>query len=191
MRFSYLFLGKQSPWRDHWMQAIYYLPADFDIHSAGEKICLMSYHDEYSLWFGISPETSAIDFPRPFCHCPVHNAISRTRLGQLNDEQRNHKFVEALKKVVNPDTVCLTLGDSCLLGLIVAKLGARKVYAIESNVYCRRLLEAWVKTNGLEKQMIVMGGDFDKSSIDSKVGLNMIIPSIDLVHQLRFLGFIL
>jgi len=164
--------GKQLPWRDHWMQAIYYLPSDFNVQSAGEKICLMSYHDEYSLWFGISPETSSvIEFPRPFCSCPVHNAISRTRLGQLNDVQRNQKFVQALEKVVTPDTICLTLGDCCLLSLIVAKLGARKVYAAESNLYCRRLLEAWVKTNGLEKQVVVMNGDFDNYHLDSKVNL--------------------
>jgi len=152
------------------MQAIYYLPNDFKIQSAGENICLMSYHDEYSLWFGVSSETSPnINFPRPFCHCPVHNAISRTRLGQLNDELRNLKFVQALEQIVTPDTICMTLGDCCLLGLIVAKLGARKVYAVETNIYCRRLLEAWVKTNALEEQVVVMNGDFDKYQLDSKV----------------------
>jgi len=164
--------GEQLPWRDHWMQAIYYLPTDFHIQSAGEELCLMSYHDEYSLWFGLLPgSSSAVDFPRPFCHCPVHNAISRSRLGQLNDEQRNMKFVHVLEKVVTSDTICLTLGDCCLLGLIVAKLGARQVYVAESNIYCRRVLEAWVKTNGLEQQVIVTDGDFDKHQLGYKVNL--------------------
>jgi len=169
------------------MQAIYYLPNDFKIQSAGENICLMSYHDEYSLWFGVSSETSPnINFPRPFCHCPVHNAISRTRLGQLNDELRNLKFVQALEQIVTPDTICMTLGDCCLLGLIVAKLGARKVYAVETNIYCRRLLEAWVKTNALEEQVVVMNGDFDKYQLDSKASLIIItIVNISQVYHLN------
>ena len=158
------------------MQAIYYLPTDFHIQSAGEELCLMSYHDEYSLWFGLLPgSSSAVDFPRPFCHCPVHNAISRSRLGQLNDEQRNMKFVHVLEKVVTSDTICLTLGDCCLLGLIVAKLGARQVYVAESNIYCRRVLEAWVKTNGLEQQVIVTDGDFDKHQLGYKVNPNVLL----------------
>ncbi|GIY94693.1 protein arginine N-methyltransferase 7 [Caerostris extrusa] len=42
----------KAQWRDHWMQAIYYLPDVVNV-SAGDKITLTAYHDEYSLWFAI------------------------------------------------------------------------------------------------------------------------------------------
>lgn len=152
------------------MQAVYYLPKDLLIKSPGEKLQLTGFHDEYSLWFGLEIEPSTpVNLPRPFCDCSVHLAISRSRLGQLNDSERNLKFLKSLEKVVGSDTVCLTLGDCCLLGLMVAKLGARKVYAIERNPHCRRLLEAWVQTNNLHEQITVLNGDLDKRTLDLKV----------------------
>lgn len=152
------------------MQAVYYLPKDILIKAKGEKLHLTGYHDEYSLWFGLDTESSTIaDLPRPFCDCSVHLAVSRTRLGQLNDDRRNLIYLQALEKVVGSDTVCLTLGDCCLLGLMAAKLGARKVYAIERNPHCRRVLEAWVKTNNLHEQIAVLDGDLDRKTLDLKV----------------------
>ena len=152
------------------MQAIYYLPDDKTVKSEGEQLRLSGYHDEYSLWFGLETEaSSSVILPRPFCDCSVHLAVSRPRLGQLNDSERNQKYLRALEKVVGSETVCLTLGDCCLLGLIVAKLGAQKVYAVERNPHCRRVLQAWVKRNDLQEQITVMDGDLDKRKLDLKV----------------------
>lgn len=163
------------PWRDHWMQAIYYLPTDVHIKSEGEKLHLTGFHDEYSLWFGLKTDSSTTNqFPRPFCDCSVHLAVSRTRLGQSNDQLRNLKYFQALEKVVDSNTVCLTLGDCCLLGLMAAKLGARRVYAVERNPHCRRVLEAWVKENDLDQQVFVLEGDFQKNKFDSKVKIKTI-----------------
>ncbi|KZS09051.1 Protein arginine N-methyltransferase 7 [Daphnia magna] len=164
--------GNELPWRDHWMQAIYYFPNDITIKSEGERLHLTGYHDEYSLWFGLQTETPpSVTLPRPFCDCSVHLACSRPRLGQLNDNDRNQKYIRVLEKVISSDTVCLTLGDCCLLGLIVAKLGARKVYAAERNPHCRRVLEAWVKRNDLEEQVTILDGDLEKRKLDLKVNL--------------------
>jgi protein arginine N-methyltransferase 7 len=153
------------------MQAVYYLPTDIAISAKGQQLEIVGYHDEYSLWFGLTSDAPlASPLPRPFCNCSVHSAVSRTRLGQLNDVKRNSIFVRALEKVVNKDSVCLTLGDCCLLALILAKLGASKVFAIERNPHCRRLLESWIKTNLLEDRVIVLDdGDIDKYQLDKKV----------------------
>lgn len=45
-----------QPWRDHWMQAIYYPISVPKISSVQEeqKIVLISCHDEYSFWFDLS-----------------------------------------------------------------------------------------------------------------------------------------
>lgn len=161
------------------MQAVYFFPNDITIKSEGERLHLTGYHDEYSLWFGLQAETSpSVSLSRPFCDCSVHLACSRPRLGQLNDDDRNQKYLRALEKVVSPDTVCLTLGDGCLLGLMVAKLGAQKVYAAERNPHCRRVLEAWIKRNNLEEQVTVLDGDFDKKKLDLKVRLFLLIKVV-------------
>lgn len=154
------------------MQAVYYFPNDISIKYEGEQLHLTGYHDEYSLWFGLQTDPLATaDLSRPFCDCSVHLAVSRTRLGQLNDEERNSKYFKALQKVVDSDTVCMTLGDGCLLGLIVAKLGAKKIYAVERNPHCRRVLDAWIKENGLQEQITVLNGNLENKMLELKVCL--------------------
>ena len=44
------------PWRDHWMQAIYYLPAATSV-TANNEVSLIGYHDDYSLWFQLINES--------------------------------------------------------------------------------------------------------------------------------------
>lgn len=43
-------MADSIPWRDHWMQAIYYLPEEVAI-TYGVDVNLIGYHDEYSFWF--------------------------------------------------------------------------------------------------------------------------------------------
>jgi protein arginine N-methyltransferase 7 len=38
------------PWRDHWMQALYYLPKEVPVQRE-EQLVLVGQHDEYSFWF--------------------------------------------------------------------------------------------------------------------------------------------
>jgi protein arginine N-methyltransferase 7 len=42
--------GHVLPWRDHWMQAVYYLPKEIPVQKE-DKMILVSHHDEYSFWF--------------------------------------------------------------------------------------------------------------------------------------------
>lgn len=48
---------RQIPWRDHWIQAIYYFPKPVKIEQ-DEQFQLISSHDEYSLWFHVAPSNS-------------------------------------------------------------------------------------------------------------------------------------
>lgn len=43
-------MAELIPWRDHWMQAVYYLPEEIPIIRDVE-VNLIGYHDEYSFWF--------------------------------------------------------------------------------------------------------------------------------------------
>lgn len=45
----------QIPWRDHWMQAIYYFPQEIIIEK-GKNANLIGHHDEYSFWFQLKTD---------------------------------------------------------------------------------------------------------------------------------------
>ena len=50
----------------------------------------------------------------------------------LNDQMRNDAYYRALAKVITPDSVVVDVGaGSGLLSCMAAKLGARKVFAVE------------------------------------------------------------
>lgn len=152
----------EIPWRDHWMQAVYYLPSPVPVKQ-GQELTLISSHDEYSLWFnlGLDLKLKDKDYTRPICICSAHASLSRTRIGQINDEQRTLKYLKALKSVVDVESICLSIGDSCLIALAAARLGAKKVYCIESCSLMKRILENYVKHNKLDSKVVVL----DESSL--------------------------
>ncbi|XP_015109826.1 protein arginine N-methyltransferase 7 [Diachasma alloeum] len=144
------------PWRDHWMQAVYYLPEEVEIEES-EECRLMGCHDEYSFWFKLTRGEAEAPEP-PACECSVHIAYPRTRLGQLNDKSRNEKYLRALERSITPDTTCLCFSDGSLLGLAAAKLGAKEVVILEPNHMSRRALESFVRGNELEGRVRILQG---------------------------------
>lgn len=178
------------PWRDHWMQAIYYLPLEIEL-SVNSEICLIGYHDEYSFWFDIQ-KGSRIHVPnceRPVCSCCVHVAYSRTRIGQLNDKKRNNKYIKALSKKVQPNSTCLCFSDGCLLGLAAAQLGAKKVYVLETHFLSQKAIEMFIKANSLEEKIEIIK-TVDKlppaDMVDLVFGEPYFISSIVPWENLRF-----
>ncbi|KAK3909580.1 Protein arginine N-methyltransferase 7 [Frankliniella fusca] len=178
------------PWRDHWMQAVYYLPTPVPVMQ-GQELTLISSHDEFSLWFnlGLDLKLKDKDYLRPICSCSAHAALSRTRVGQINDEQRTIKYLKALKSSVNVNTICLSIGDSCLIALAAAKLGAKKVYCLESCSLMKRILENYVQYNKLGSKVVVL----DESSVSQTVLDQTISEKINLVlsepyHMGRLFG---
>lgn len=136
----------QVQWRDHWMQAIYYLPEIVTV-SKGDKITLTAYHDEYSLWFSIPKSNNNKTVESPACKCLVHVSDPHSRIGMKNDAKRNNLFIKMLKQCITPDKVCLCISDGSLLPLIAAKLGAKKVFTVESNHYHQTMVESYIATN--------------------------------------------
>ncbi|XP_034477590.1 protein arginine N-methyltransferase 7 isoform X1 [Drosophila innubila] len=143
------------PWRDHWMQAIYYIPKPLQIHDTQEPFWLSCYHDEYSLWFDAhkdQPPTKAT--PRHSCSCDLHMTYTRSRIGQLNQGTRNKRYLsyleEALQEAETQPAHMLILGDGCMLGLASSALGAATVRCLEPHRFSRRLLESIAKHNQLK-----------------------------------------
>ncbi|XP_071503684.1 protein arginine N-methyltransferase 7-like [Diadema antillarum] len=146
--------GDSAPWRDHWMQAIYFLDQAVPINK-DDPVTLNMTHDEYSQWFEVKKEadsaTMATD--RPICRCGAHVVWSRPRFGMLNDWRRMGKFNRALEKIVSKDTVCLGIGDGSILPLVAARLGADKVYSLESSSLCHRVMSSLLAANDLRSKV--------------------------------------
>uniref|UniRef100_A0A1B6I934 Protein arginine N-methyltransferase n=1 Tax=Homalodisca liturata TaxID=320908 RepID=A0A1B6I934_9HEMI len=162
------------PWRDHWMQAAYYLPAPLPVRQ-GQQLSLISSHDEFSLWFNL---TSTSDSPkrsskRPLCDCMLHVTCSRTRVGMLNDTSRRDKYRNVLHQLITPQTVVLSWGDTSLLGLMAATLGAKQVYHVEENSLSREVIEGLVKDNKLKSKVTIL----DSTKLDDKIrsSVNLVV----------------
>ena len=118
---------KSLPWRDHWMQAVYYFPSNLKPLqlAKGDKVQIDCYHDEYSFWF--NHKSSALISPSSvssanFCTCDHH--FNRNRLRILNDYSRlllyYQKLVNLLKLKNGNIKICF-LGDSSLIPIKIAK----------------------------------------------------------------------
>eukprot|EP00090_Calanus_glacialis_P010298 TRINITY_DN18678_c0_g1_i1.p1 TRINITY_DN18678_c0_g1~~TRINITY_DN18678_c0_g1_i1.p1 ORF type:complete len:702 (-),score=219.83 TRINITY_DN18678_c0_g1_i1:21-2126(-) len=181
------------PWRDHWMQAVYY-PRSQTVATAGQDISLVSCHDEYSLWFDVrsSGPTDCLSMPSP--SAGVHMAMSRTRLGQLNNETRNSKYATVLSKIVsaNPDGTILCLSEQSVLALMAAKLGATKVLiCCENNNYMRDYIERCARHNNIQDRISVVDMDWLTSTkalpaISTVIGEPHFTVSVLPWHNLLF-----
>ncbi|XP_023162762.2 protein arginine N-methyltransferase 7 isoform X2 [Drosophila hydei] len=144
-------LANIVPWRDHWMQAIYYIPKPLHMHDVGEEFWLRCSHDEYSLWFDAYKNKPEKPARRHSCSCDLHMTYTRNRIGQLNQSIRNKRYLAYLEQAVQAKPAhVLVMGDGCLLGLASAALGATIVHCLEPHRFSRRLLESVAKHNQLK-----------------------------------------
>ncbi|XP_045450910.1 protein arginine N-methyltransferase 7-like [Melitaea cinxia] len=143
------------PWRDHWMQAVYYLPQELLVEKDSE-LSLISCQDEYSLWFYVENERQKHKhYRRPICDCGVHMALSRTHVSYLNDGRRSKKFLEHLENELLKDSVVVDVNGSSLLGLAASKLGAKMVYILEDMNLNIGILNDYIKENDIENVQII------------------------------------
>ncbi|KAH9515598.1 Protein arginine N-methyltransferase 7 [Bulinus truncatus] len=145
------------PWRDHWMQAVYY-PSYATPVSKGENVIVNCYHDEYSLWFDTKKTSSCL----PPCTCGLHVTFSRSRIGQINEVARNNLLIKHLQKHITCDTVCLVISDGSLLPLFAARLGAKKVFYLDCNHSTRKFVRKMINHNNLQDKVFVL----DKTAED-------------------------
>ncbi|KAK3862916.1 hypothetical protein Pcinc_031254 [Petrolisthes cinctipes] len=161
--------SEEIPWRDHWMQAVYYLPQVRSV-THHTPVSLLSCHDEYSLWFNIQKDDSElVNTERPVCECGVHIVNSRTRLGQLNDPRRIEVYTRVLRSLVTPDSVILALGDGCLMAIMAAKLGARHVYLTEGSEANRRVAQQFIVTNDVQHKVTILPQDVSDTLLSQLV----------------------
>lgn len=165
--------GKSAPWRDHWMQGVYFPPIEVDV-DRGQELYLVACRDQYSMWFATSLSDCTEAPPVPKCLCSLHAAFSRSRIGMLNDASRNAKYTAALQKLINRESVCLCIGSFNMLPLMALKLGAKTVYVIEPDERMRSVLEEYASVNQIKGIQFLSvkhnGGDSaERSSEDDSV----------------------
>lgn len=157
------------PWRDHWMQALYYAPKPVQM-GVGEELRLKCNRDEFSLWFDIArvgsegDDTQETIAERPMCTCGFHLALSRTRIGQMNHSLRLKKFQKIFDKVLDQNSTVLFISEGSLLGVMIAALKVKHVYILDSNKYSRRVLEKYVDFNRFKN--ITLLDDVNETNVD-------------------------
>ncbi|XP_055624946.1 protein arginine N-methyltransferase 7 [Toxorhynchites rutilus septentrionalis] len=153
------------PWRDHWMQAMYYLPQSKKALNKGQETHLDAFHDEFSLWFSL--EQSVLE--PAHCSCGFHNAYSRSRIGQVNEGPRNKKILNYLEQVLKKDSVVLVLGEGSLLGLALCAMGTKKVILLEANRISRQCMESYARFNKLDTAEIISDVDQLTAELSSEI----------------------
>ncbi|KAG7522456.1 arginine N-methyltransferase 7 [Solea senegalensis] len=139
---------KTAPWRDHWMQSVYFLPVE-KVVKEGEELSLTVCHDDYSLWYSLrspSQQTEAVP-SRPCCTCQAHLLWTRPRFGELNDRRRTESFIRALRSVLRKDSICLSISDGSLLPVFAHLLGAKKVFSLENSRMSKQVIEQVLEAN--------------------------------------------
>ena len=156
------------PWRDHWMQAVYYPLTKIHVDvSVDKELGIVSNHDEYCLWFDVRKDFSNIKdpIPMPMPTAGLHNCVSRLRLGQINDSQRNSKYTKCLRKMLEkyvalnqqlPSNI-LCISDLTLLPLMAAALvsefeihdknSTTKIIVCESSLQMRNFVKLFKNKN--------------------------------------------
>lgn len=163
------------PWRDHWMQAIYYPRSQTEVRE-GEKVELVASHDEYSLWFDVvkkSEEVPAGQVKLPSPQPGLHLAMSRTRLGQINSHGRNRTLAAMLRKIISADpaSTVLVISEQSILGLLAARLGAVNVIHCCENIRnMKDYILATARHNKIDDRITVQDIDWLATSSLSSVG---------------------
>uniref|UniRef100_A0A8C1VR23 Protein arginine N-methyltransferase 7 n=1 Tax=Cyprinus carpio TaxID=7962 RepID=A0A8C1VR23_CYPCA len=179
------------PWRDHWMQSVYFLPAEENV-SEGEELNLIVSHDDYSLWYSLTHseqnDVKVATF-RPCCTCQAHLVWTRPRFGELNDEQRTESYVNALRSILKPDSVCLSVSDGSLLPIFAHLLGqdwlVMKCFISCSQVLHTNSLKHGVQLLGIRPEQLSLA-DLEGNQISVLMGEPYFSTSLLPWHSLFF-----
>nr|XP_003223006.1 PREDICTED: protein arginine N-methyltransferase 7 [Anolis carolinensis]XP_016850259.1 PREDICTED: protein arginine N-methyltransferase 7 [Anolis carolinensis] len=150
--------SEDIPWRDHWMQCVYFLPHEDPIIQ-GQSVNLTAFHDDYSVWYKLQKgraEEGDAAVESPVCRCQAHMLWNRPRFGELNDQNRTALYLQALQKVLKPNSICLSVSDGSLLPVLAHHLGAEEVFTLETSSVSHSLMQKIFKANHLENKIKII-----------------------------------
>uniref|UniRef100_A0A8D9EVJ1 Protein arginine N-methyltransferase n=1 Tax=Cacopsylla melanoneura TaxID=428564 RepID=A0A8D9EVJ1_9HEMI len=140
------------------------------------------------------PKDSPLMYPPPpQCNCRLHTATSHSRIGAMNDPIRRRAYLSVLRNMIGnrnskpadlsvgdtgqkngiqSDTVVLCLSGFSLLGVLAARLGAKKVYILEPVIF-GSFVQFFIDHYNLKDQIVLLNSERDVSFIQEKVTLVM------------------
>ncbi|XP_054856113.1 protein arginine N-methyltransferase 7 [Eublepharis macularius] len=190
--------SEELPWRDHWMQCVYFLPNEETVFR-GQKVTLTAFHDDYSVWYKLqkvrSEEAKAeVHIESPVCQCQAHLLWNRPRFGELNDQARTAQYIQALKEVLKPNSICLSVSDGSLLPILACYLGAEQVFTLESSAVSHSLMKKIFKANHLQDQIkiiekhpeLIISSDLEDKKVSLLIGEPFFSTSLLPWHNLYF-----
>ncbi|KAK5978752.1 PX domain-containing protein, partial [Trichostrongylus colubriformis] len=124
-------------WRDHWMQAVYYLPQQVHVKK-GETLSLKCCHDEFSMWFSVG--TDCVE--RIYCNCQLHTIMARQSIFSANEILEDVQFRDEVKAICE-GTNAIVVGEGSMLFLLVAPI-ASAVTVVDSNPHFRDIISKLV-----------------------------------------------
>ncbi|KAK6741870.1 hypothetical protein RB195_009627 [Necator americanus] len=166
-------------WRDHWMQAVYYLPHRVHV-DRGTEITLKCSHDEFSMWFSVGEEC----FERVYCNCQLHTIASRQTIFSMNELLDNDLFRDAIKSVCEGRKT-IVLGEGSLLFLLVAPV-ATSVTVVDSNPHFREILRRYVSYYKFHNVNVVESTTDVSADNDVVVGEPFYLSAMTPWQNLRF-----
>ncbi|XP_077982657.1 protein arginine N-methyltransferase 7-like [Glandiceps talaboti] len=182
-------------WRDHWLQAAYYLPQSISVQK-DDQVKVTGHHDEYSLWFDFQAENdkNPVSEERLICSSQASIVWSRQRIGMLNDSVRLQKYTSVLRQMIKNNSVVLSVSDGTLLPLMAAKLGAERVYTLERRGGLNKVIDLMVKENDLKDTVKVItkrpedltADDLDNHKVDILIGEPYFTNTLLPWHSLCF-----
>nr|XP_056718496.1 protein arginine N-methyltransferase 7 [Euleptes europaea] len=190
--------SEDLPWRDHWMQCVYFLPKEEPVLQ-GQSVNLTAFRDDYSVWYKLqevrSQEAEAeVRIESPVCRCQAHLLWNRPRFGELNDQTRTAQYVQALKEVLKPNSICLSISDGSLLPILACYLGAEQVFTLESSAVSHSLMKKIFNANHLQDQIkiiekhpeLIISSDLGDKKVSLLIGEPFFSTSLLPWHNLYF-----
>ncbi|CAD6185918.1 unnamed protein product [Caenorhabditis auriculariae] len=169
-------------WRDHWMQAVYFLPTKPDVE-AGERLSIKCAHDEFSMWFDVADARSSIE--RMYCECSLHSMLSRQTLFHMNEMLQDRVFIDQLRLICQ-DKFIVCLGEGSILPILVAKF-ASEVCCVDSNPHFRAVLKKYADFYKLTNLRIVENTLKVVRKPDAVVAEPFYLSAMNPWQNLRFL----
>ncbi|OQR74311.1 protein arginine N-methyltransferase 7-like [Tropilaelaps mercedesae] len=138
--------GKNQPWRDHWMQAVYY-----PLHVKGKW--LKCVRDEFSLWFDLVDVQSERP-SSPACICGVHYSLPRYRIAQLSDRSLYCVLYEAVSSSPERNILLICDGGVTLPMAIAQAFPQKSFYVHEATCRLQNLTSELLRINNVSNCVI-------------------------------------
>lgn len=181
------------PWRDHWMQAIYFPPETCQVYQ-GDSVSLVSHHGEFSWWFGVFNDPSAAEkaqLDEPFCTCGLHQSCSRYRIGQMNYSLRNKEFLKHFDHNIDNSSTVLSIGHGSVISLAAVSSDAKQIYCYDDSSIGSTLIADYVQVNNLTNVTTITQVDkIPFHEVTHIVGEPYFANNILPWHSLRFFNIV-